>query len=179
MTFQQAALYLRIPESYCRWIGGLRWAHYGDAVEFLEGPASGRTFAFAAEIALFMEGFRGHGGGRSRVRSRVALALLDRAGGPVRISTGADREMPGTDCRPVSPGGMPAAECRAHCAASLRGCASGGRSAGAGRDPRNPHRRATGFRRSCWLKPMTRSDAGGRGAGSRSRAIRSTGPPAA
>jgi hypothetical protein len=59
MTFPEAALYLQIPASYCRSIGGLRWAHYGEAVEFLEGPAAGLTFAFAPEIALFLEGFRG------------------------------------------------------------------------------------------------------------------------
>ena len=58
MTFPRAALYLQIPASYCRSIGGLRWAHYGEAVEFLEGPAAGLTFAFAPEIALFLEGFR-------------------------------------------------------------------------------------------------------------------------
>jgi hypothetical protein len=63
MTFPQAALYLQIPASYCRSIGGLRWAHYGEAVEFLEGPAAGLTFAFAPEIALFLEGFRGVDGG--------------------------------------------------------------------------------------------------------------------
>jgi hypothetical protein len=63
MNFHRAALYLRIPESYCQSIGGLRWAHYGDAVEFLEGAASGQTFAFAPEIALFIEGFRDMDGG--------------------------------------------------------------------------------------------------------------------
>ena len=59
MTHPRAALYLQIPASYCASIGGLRWAHYGEAVEFLEGPAAGMTFAFAPEIALFLEGFRG------------------------------------------------------------------------------------------------------------------------
>jgi hypothetical protein len=58
MTLPQAALYLQIPASYCRSMGGLRWAQHGDAVEFLEGPAAGLTFAFAPEIALFLEGFR-------------------------------------------------------------------------------------------------------------------------
>ena len=62
MTFPRASS-TQIPALYCRWIGGLRWAHYGDAVEFLEGPASGRTFAFAPEIARFMEGFRAMEGG--------------------------------------------------------------------------------------------------------------------
>ncbi len=63
MRSQQAALYLQIPEAYCRSIGGLRWAHYGEAVEFLEGPSGGRTFAFAAEIALFLEGLARMEGG--------------------------------------------------------------------------------------------------------------------
>jgi hypothetical protein len=63
MTFSRAALYLQIPASYCRSIGGLRWAHYGEAVEFLDGPSAGLTFAFAPEIALFLEGFRGSDGG--------------------------------------------------------------------------------------------------------------------
>jgi hypothetical protein len=56
MSQGQAAFYLQIPANYCRSFGGLRWAQYGEAVEFLEGPAAGRTFAFAAEIAVFLEG---------------------------------------------------------------------------------------------------------------------------
>src|SRR5262249_24857932 len=58
MTSQRAALYLRIPESYSRSMGGLGWACYGDAVEFLEGAPQGQTFAFRGEIALFLEVFR-------------------------------------------------------------------------------------------------------------------------
>jgi hypothetical protein len=84
MNFHRAALYLRIPESYCRSIGGLRWAHYGDAVEFLEGAASGQTFAFAPEIALFMEGFRDVDGGFPAFGHVLHLLYLiglgDRAG---------------------------------------------------------------------------------------------------
>ena len=56
MSQGRAALYLQIPAHYCRSFGGLRWAQYGEAVEFLEGPAAGRTFAFAAEIDVFLEG---------------------------------------------------------------------------------------------------------------------------
>ena len=56
MSEDRAALYLQIPALYCRSFGGLRWAQYGEAVEFLEGPAAGRTFAFAAEIAVFLDG---------------------------------------------------------------------------------------------------------------------------
>ena len=56
MKLERAALYLQIPGDYCQAFGGLRWAHYGEAVEFLHGPGAGRTFAFAGEIALFLEG---------------------------------------------------------------------------------------------------------------------------
>ena len=62
MSSSRAALYLQIPADYCRSFGGLRWAQYGEAVEFLEGPSAGRTFAFAAEIALFIEGLQAAGG---------------------------------------------------------------------------------------------------------------------
>jgi hypothetical protein len=53
---RRAAAYLQIPAEYCRSFGGLRWAQYGEAVEFLEGRAAGRTFAFSRELALFVEG---------------------------------------------------------------------------------------------------------------------------
>ena len=56
MSHRRAALYLQIPAAYCRAFGGLRWAQYGEAVEFLDGPDAGRTFAFAAEIGQFLEG---------------------------------------------------------------------------------------------------------------------------
>jgi hypothetical protein len=56
MNHGRAALYLQIPAEYCRSFGGLRWAHYGEAIEFLEGPTAGRTFAFAGEVAAFLEG---------------------------------------------------------------------------------------------------------------------------
>ena len=62
MSEDRAARYLQIPATYCRSFGGLRWAQYGEAVEFLEGPAAGRTFAFAAEIAVFLEGLQDPGG---------------------------------------------------------------------------------------------------------------------
>jgi hypothetical protein len=58
MSEDRATLYLQIPATYCRSFGGLRWAQYGEAVEFLEGPAAGRTFAFAAEIAVFLDGLQ-------------------------------------------------------------------------------------------------------------------------
>lgn len=56
MSDRRAALYLQIPAAYCRAFGGLRWAQYGEAVEFLDGPDAGRTFAFAAEIGQFLQG---------------------------------------------------------------------------------------------------------------------------
>ncbi len=56
MSHRRAALYLQIPAAYCRAFGGLRWAQYGEAVEFLDGPDAGRTFAFAAEIGQFLQG---------------------------------------------------------------------------------------------------------------------------
>jgi hypothetical protein len=56
MSHRRAALYLQIPAAYCRSFGGLRWAQRGEAVEFLDGPDAGRTFAFAAEIGQFLEG---------------------------------------------------------------------------------------------------------------------------
>src|SRR5262249_9965156 len=56
MSNRRAALYLQIPAAYCRSFGGLRWAQYGEAVEFLNGPDAGRTFALAPEIARFLEG---------------------------------------------------------------------------------------------------------------------------
>lgn len=62
MNNRRAALYLQIPSSYCRSFGGLRWAQNGEAVEFLDGPEAGRTFAFAAEIGQFFEGLLSGGG---------------------------------------------------------------------------------------------------------------------
>ena len=62
MNHGRCALYLQIPAHYCRSFGGLRWAQYGEAIEFLEGPAAGRTFAFAAEVAAFLEGLESSSG---------------------------------------------------------------------------------------------------------------------
>ena len=47
------APYLEIPESYSRWLGSLRWSETRDAIEYEDIG----TFAFAAEIGLFLEGF--------------------------------------------------------------------------------------------------------------------------
>jgi hypothetical protein len=45
--------YLRIPEAYCRGLGGLCWAASREAIEY----ADVGTFAFSAEVGLFLEGF--------------------------------------------------------------------------------------------------------------------------
>jgi hypothetical protein len=45
--------YLKLVGAYCQPLGGLRWSSAADAVEF----GDGETFAFSAEIALFLEGF--------------------------------------------------------------------------------------------------------------------------
>jgi hypothetical protein len=85
MNDRRAALYLQIPAAYCRTFGGFRWAHYGEAVEFLDGPDAGRTFAFAPEIAQFLEGLLS--GGESTIAFGCVLHLLyivglgDRASG--------------------------------------------------------------------------------------------------
>jgi hypothetical protein len=44
--------YLQVPKAYCRWLGGLRWAYTQEAVEYEDVG----TFAFAPEVALFLEG---------------------------------------------------------------------------------------------------------------------------
>jgi hypothetical protein len=88
MSHRRAALYLQIPAAYCRAFGGLRWAQYGDAVEFLDGPDAGRTFAFAAEIGQFLEGLLVPGGACPAFGTALhllhMLGLGDRAsnGGP-------------------------------------------------------------------------------------------------
>src|SRR4051812_36474766 len=48
----QAARYLFIPPAYAEALGGLRWAVTGDLVE----TTLGSTFAFAPQIATFLEG---------------------------------------------------------------------------------------------------------------------------
>jgi hypothetical protein len=50
----RAAAYLAIPRDYCGDLGGgLRWSAAGDVIEF----ADGTTFAYAAEVVSFLEGF--------------------------------------------------------------------------------------------------------------------------
>jgi hypothetical protein len=74
MNDRRAAIYLQIPREYCRRFGGFRWAHYGEAVEFLDGPDAGRTFAFAPEIAQFLEGL--HTGDGAPMAFGCVLHLL-------------------------------------------------------------------------------------------------------
>jgi hypothetical protein len=52
-TLARAAAYLAIPADYCSDLGGVRWSASADALEF----ADGSTFAFAAEVVRFLEGF--------------------------------------------------------------------------------------------------------------------------
>jgi hypothetical protein len=48
-----ADAYLHLPESYARWLGGLRWSVAGEALEFPDG----KTFVFGRELSLFLDGF--------------------------------------------------------------------------------------------------------------------------
>ena len=48
-----ADAYLRIPEAYGRWLGGLRWSTGGDAIEYPDG----QTLVFGRELAEFLDGF--------------------------------------------------------------------------------------------------------------------------
>ncbi len=96
MNQHRAGLYLQIPAAYCRGLGGLRWAHRGEAVEFLDGPGAGRTFAFAGEIVQFLQGLLVPGGPCPAFGAVLHLLYLiglgDRAGGPAdrRIARAAD-----------------------------------------------------------------------------------------
>jgi hypothetical protein len=51
--------YMAIPDTYCRWLGGLQWSENREAVEYKSRyRADSRTFVLAAEVALFLEGFQ-------------------------------------------------------------------------------------------------------------------------
>ena len=112
MSVLRAALYLQIPAEYCRSFGGLRWAQYGEAVEFLEGPAAGRTFAFAAEIARFLEGLHDAGALRPGLRVCVAPPLSDRSGRSRDAGGEYLWAVSRADRRAVPRAGMSAAQCR-------------------------------------------------------------------
>jgi hypothetical protein len=45
--------YLRIPNAYCQWLGGLRWSYTQEVIQYEDVG----TFVFCAEIAQFLEGF--------------------------------------------------------------------------------------------------------------------------
>src|SRR5947208_8914102 len=62
--------YLRLPGAYCDFLGGLRWSTAEDALERRDGS----LFAFAEEVALFLEGFAA--GGRL-IHFGFFLHLLD------------------------------------------------------------------------------------------------------
>lgn len=49
--------YLRLPDNYARYLGGLRWAPGGDAVDL----ADGSTYAFSFQVGAFLEGYIAHG----------------------------------------------------------------------------------------------------------------------
>ena len=116
MTSQRAALYLQIPEAYCRSIGGLRWANYGEAIEFLEGPSGGRTFAFAAEIALFLEGFRGIEGGVPAFGFVLHLLYLIGLGDRARLSGSGPKSCVERIAEPFRAGGCKLRNAGALCA---------------------------------------------------------------
>ncbi|MHB1560063.1 MAG: hypothetical protein ACYC61_21640, partial [Isosphaeraceae bacterium] len=97
MNQHRAGLFLQIPAAYCRAFGGVRWAQRGEAVEFLDGPGAGRTFAFAGEVAQFLQGLLGPGRPCPAFGSVLHLMYLiglgDRAGDPTnprRIARVAD-----------------------------------------------------------------------------------------
>jgi hypothetical protein len=116
MSRNRAALYLQIPADYCRSFGGLRWAQYGEAVEFLDGPAAGRTFAFAAEIALFLEGLQTAGScglNFGFVLHLLYLIGLSDRGAPAGDSSGRSLERIAAPFRAL---GCPLRNCGAFCA---------------------------------------------------------------
>ncbi len=93
-------------------------------MEFLEGPAAGLTFAFAPEIALFLEGFRGMEGGVPAFGHILHLLYLIGLG----ERAGATRNWPG-NCleriaRPFREQGFPLRNTGALCAVL---CADGPR----------------------------------------------------
>ena len=177
MTFPRAAFYLQIPALYCRSIGGLRWAHYGEAVEFLEGPAAGLTFAFAPRSRCFSKAFEAWRGA-FRIRARAAPLVLDRAGGQGRGALEPSGQLPGASCRAVPRKGMPAAECRCSVRGAVCGCTACGRPTGACGDSRDSDGRELGALDRA-VYELAAGDSSGRGAGARSGAIRAADQPAA
>ena len=137
MSHRRAALYLQIPAAYCRTFGGLRWAQYGEAVEFLDGPDAGRTFAFAAEIATVPRGPDAPGASRaSAFGTRAAPPLPDR---PRRSRTApVEGSVPHGAARRAVPRALrkPASQCRCPVRLALSRGPGRRRSARAGRRPR-------------------------------------------
>ena len=116
MSPRRAALYLQIPAAYCRSFGGLRRAQRGEAVEFLEGPNAGRTFAFSAEIGHFLEGLLVPGSPcpafGSALHLLYVIGLGDRGG---TSDWPVDRFPPGANCRPFREQGSPLRNAGALC----------------------------------------------------------------
>lgn len=56
-TYQHTQAYLRLSAAYCDYLGGIRWSSDDDALVYRDG----RTFAFCAMIADFLEGFSSGG----------------------------------------------------------------------------------------------------------------------
>jgi hypothetical protein len=65
----KAAYYLLIPYEYSRALDGLHWVASADALEF----ADGTTFALAAEVSAFVEGFASR---RSPIHFCLLMHLL-------------------------------------------------------------------------------------------------------
>ena len=72
--------YLRLVNSYCDYLGEIRWSSANDAIEY----PGGETFALTEEIALFLEGF---GSARPLIHFSRALHLLDVMRGSLRTLT--------------------------------------------------------------------------------------------
>ena len=144
MSHGRSALYLQIPPHYCRSFGGLRWAQYGEAIEFLDGPAAGRTFAFAAEVAAFLEGLASSNGSLPRFWACAASPLPDRSGRSRGPTWRGDCGLRRTDRGSVSCDGVPVAQCRGLVFVAEPRSSARGRPAGADRCPRDPDRRKLG-----------------------------------
>ncbi|AGA26453.1 hypothetical protein [Singulisphaera acidiphila] len=106
--------YLAISESYCRWLGDLRWCPTGEAVEYAcDGPEIGLTFAMAAEISLFLEGF--HSSARP-ISFSFILHLLRLLGLGTRIQTTTSIQGPATLEQAFREWGLPLRNAGALCA---------------------------------------------------------------
>ncbi len=90
MNHRRAALYLQIPDAYCRSFGGLRSAQCGEAVEFLGRAGRGPDVRLRGRDRPVPRGAADSGAIVPRLRLRAAHPLPDRAG----------RACPGAWCDP-------------------------------------------------------------------------------